>query len=120
MAEDRKKQIWRAIAMSNKERVFDKKETERAVAVAFPMGNIVFPMHLANAQTPYCPTRSKPMAAAIHLLFAYSRSGKGNRACSEILRKNRNQTVNGGVTFEMVKICNLTEFPEIVCCKTDA
>ena len=86
--------------MNDKSRKYDKKGLERAMAVAFPMGNIVFPTHLANAQTPYCPTRSKPMAAAIHLLFAYSRSGKGNRACSEILRKNRNQTVNGGATFE--------------------
>jgi len=100
--------------MNDKDRRFDKKEIERTVAVAFPMGNIVFSTHLANPETPYCPTHSKPMAAAIRLLLADTRSGTGNRACLEILRKNRNQTVNGGVTFEMVRICNLTEFPAIV------
>jgi len=85
--------------MNDKDRRFDKKEIKRAVAIAFPMGNIVFSTHLANAQTPYCPTHSKPMATAIRLLRADTRAGKGNRACSETLRKNRNQTVNGGVTF---------------------
>jgi len=99
--------------MNDKDRRFEKKGLERAVAVAFPMGNIEFPTHLTNAQTPYCPTHSKPMAAAIRLLLALTRSGKENRSCSETLRKNRNQTVNGGVTFEMVRICNLKEFPEI-------
>jgi hypothetical protein len=73
--------------MNEKDRIFVKRGFEVATAVAFPMGNIVFLTHLANAQTPYCPTHSKPMAAAIRLLLAYTRSGAGNRTCSEKWQK---------------------------------
>ena len=73
--------------MNDKVNRFGKKGIERVIAVAFPLGNIVFLTHLSNTETPYCPTHSKPMAAAIRLLLACTRSGKGNQVCSEILRK---------------------------------
>jgi hypothetical protein len=64
----------------------------------FQVGNIVFPTHKASAETPYCQPHSKPMANAIRLLRAYSRSREGLRFVrknSEILKvmaeKERNR-----------------------------
>jgi hypothetical protein len=74
--------------MNDKNRRFEKKGFEGAVAVAFPMGNIVFLTHLANTETPYSPTHSQPIATAIRWLRAFARSGKDSGTRSEIWRKN--------------------------------
>jgi hypothetical protein len=102
IAHDKSSNLW-SDPVYVQDRVFWTKGYERGVAVAFPMGNIVFFTHLANAETPYCPTHSKPMATAIRLLLADTRSSEGNRFCSEKWRKQRASHLDKIVPFAEIK-----------------